>query len=156
MEKSLDWQFDSYMQEIFQMKEVDIREYSPLALAYIGDCIFDLVIKSLVMNEGNKQVQKMHKETSSYVQASAQSKMMRTIQEHLTEEEHGIYKRGRNAKSVSPAKNQSITDYKMCIRDRCRSSGKYIYEVKPDSTHRLAFSFGYLLEHRFLLMRGTK
>ena len=77
------------------MKEVDIREYSPLALAYIGDCIFDLVIKSLVMNEGNKQVQKMHKETSSYVQASAQSKMMRTIQEHLTEEEHGIYKRGR-------------------------------------------------------------
>ena len=57
-----------------------------LALAYIGDCIFDLVIKSLVMNEGNKQVQKMHKETSSYVQASAQSKMMRTIQEHLTEE----------------------------------------------------------------------
>ena len=77
MEKSVDWQFDSYMQEIFQMKEVDIREYSPLALAYIGDCIFDLVIKSLVMNEGNKQVQKMHKETSSYVQASAQSKMMR-------------------------------------------------------------------------------
>ena len=65
MEKSVDWQFDSYMQEIFQMKEVDIREYSPLALAYIGDCIFDLVIKSLVMNEGNKQVQKMHKETSS-------------------------------------------------------------------------------------------
>ena len=54
----------------------------------------------------------MHKETSSYVQASAQSKMMRTIQEHLTEEEHGIYKRGRNAKSVSPAKNQSITDYR--------------------------------------------
>ena len=101
MEKSVDWQFDSYMQEIFQMKEVDIREYSPLALAYIGDCIFDLVIKSLVMNEGNKQVQ-----------ASAQSKMMRTIQEHLTEEEHGIYKRGRNAKSVSPAKNQSITDYR--------------------------------------------
>ena len=90
MEKSVEWEFDTYMQEIFQMKEVDIREYSPLALAYIGDCIFDLVIKSLVMNEGNKQVQKMHKETSSYVQASAQSKMMRTIQEHLTEEEHGI------------------------------------------------------------------
>ena len=37
MEKSVDWQFDSYMQEIFQMKEVDIREYSHLALAYIGD-----------------------------------------------------------------------------------------------------------------------
>lgn len=112
MEKSVDWQFDSYMQEIFQMKEVDIREYSPLALAYIGDCIFDLVIKSLVMNEGNKQVQKMHKETSRIVQASAQSLMMREIQKHLTEEEHLVYKRGRNTKTVSPARNQSLTDYR--------------------------------------------
>lgn len=112
MEKSVAWQFDTYMQEVFQMREVDIKEYSPLALAYIGDSIYDLIIKSLVLNEGNKQVQKMHKETSTYVQASAQSLMMRKMQEHLTEEEHAVYKRGRNAKSVSPAKNQSITDYR--------------------------------------------
>ena len=112
MEKSIEWQFDSYMQELFQMREVDIKEYSPLTLAYIGDSIYDLIIKSLVINEGNKQVQKLHRETSSMVQASAQSKMMRTIQEHLTEEEHAVFKRGRNAKSVSPAKNQSITDYR--------------------------------------------
>ena len=112
MEKSVEWQFDSYMQELFQMKEVDIKEYSPLTLAYIGDSIYDLIIKSLVINEGNKQVQKLHRETSSMVQASAQSKMMRTIQEHLTEEEHAVFKLGRNAKSVSPAKNQSITDYR--------------------------------------------
>ena len=112
MEKSVEWQFDTYMQDVFQMQEVDIKEYSPLALAYIGDSIYDLIIKSLVLNEGNKQVQKMHKETSTYVQASAQSLMMRKIQEHLTEEEHAVYKRGRNAKSVSPAKNQSITDYR--------------------------------------------
>lgn len=112
MEKSIEWLFDSYMQELFQMKEVDINEYSPLTLAYIGDSIYDLIIKSLVVNEGNKPVQKLHKETSSFVQASAQSQMMRKIQEYLTEEEHAIYKRGRNAKSVSPAKNQSITDYR--------------------------------------------
>ena len=65
-----------------------------------------------MINEGNKQVQKLHKETSALVQASAQSFMMRAMQEHLTEEEHAIYKRGRNAKSESPAKNQSITDYR--------------------------------------------
>ena len=99
MEKSVEWEFDTYMQEIFQMKEVDIKEYSPLTLAYIGDCIYDLIIKTLVINEGNRQVQKLHQKTSSYVQASAQSKMMRTMQEHLTEEEHS-------------AKNQSITDYR--------------------------------------------
>lgn len=112
MDKSIEWQFDSYMQEIFQMQEVDVKTYSPLALAYIGDCIFDLIIKSLVLNQGNKQVQKLHKETSQIVQASAQSRMMRVIQEHLTEEEHTVYKRGRNSKTVTPAKNQSVTDYR--------------------------------------------
>ena len=54
----------------------------------------------------------LHRMTSSLVQASAQSRMMRTLQGILTEEEHGVYKRGRNAKSVSPAKNQSVTDYR--------------------------------------------
>lgn len=112
MEESVIWQFDACMQELFQMREVDIEEYSPLTLAYIGDSIYDLIIKTLVVNHGNKQVQKLHSETSALVQASAQSHMMRTIQEHLTEEEHAIYKRGRNAKSVSPAKNQSVTDYR--------------------------------------------
>ena len=112
MEKSVGFEFVSYMNELFQMEEVDIREYSPLTLAYIGDCVYDLVIKSLVINAGNKQVNKLHQETSSLVQASTQSRMMRTMQEHLTEEEHAVYKRGRNSKSVSPAKNQSITDYR--------------------------------------------
>jgi len=112
MEKSIGFEFVSYMNELFQMEEVDIREYSPLTLAYIGDCVYDLVIKSLVINAGNKQVNKLHQETSRLVQASTQSLMMRTMQEHLSEEEHAVYKRGRNAKSVSPAKNQSITDYR--------------------------------------------
>jgi len=112
MEKSVGFEFDSYMHEIFQMEEVDIKQYSPLTLAYIGDCIYDLVIKSLVVNQGNKQVNKLHKETSELVQAKTQSLMMRAMQEHLSEEEHAVYKRGRNAKSISPAKNQSITDYR--------------------------------------------
>ena len=112
MEKSVGFEFDSYMQEVFQMKEVDVHSYSPLTLAYIGDSIYDLIIKSLVINQGNRQVNKLNKETSMYVQASTQSLMMRAMQEELTEEEHAVYKRGRNAKSVSPAKNQSITDYR--------------------------------------------
>ena len=112
MEKSVGFEFDSYMQEVFQMKEVDVHSYSPLTLAYIGDSIYDLIIKRLVINKGNRQVNKLHKETSMYVQASTQSLMMRAMQEELTEEEHAVYKRGRNAKSVSPAKNQSITDYR--------------------------------------------
>lgn len=116
MEKSLEgtcrWEFDSCMKEMFGMRDVDVREYSPLTLAYIGDAVYDLIIKSLMINEGNQPVQKLHQQTSSYVQASAQSKMMRRLQEELTEEEHAIYRRGRNSKSVSPAKNQSVTDYR--------------------------------------------
>lgn len=112
MEKSITFDFTEYMQEVFELPEVDARNYSPLTLAYIGDCIYDLIIKTINVSHGNKQVQKLHKETSALVQASAQSLMMRKMQEELTEEEHAVYKRGRNAKSVSPAKNQSITDYR--------------------------------------------
>ena len=63
MEKGVSFELDTYMQEVFHMQEVDIHTYSPLALAYIGDGIYDLVIRSLVINAGNKQVQKLHKET---------------------------------------------------------------------------------------------
>lgn len=100
-----------YMQELFRMQEVNIKEYSPLALAYIGDAVYELIIRSLVLNEGNRQVQKMHKRTSSMVQASAQARIITALNDRLTEEEHAVYKRGRNAKSMSPAKNQSVSDY---------------------------------------------
>ena len=112
MEESVVWQFDTCMKEMLGMKEVDVREYSPLTLAYIGDSIYDLIIKSIVVNEGNRPVKELLRQTSLFVKASAQSQMMRVLQDKLTEEEHGVYKRGRNAKSVSPAKNQSVTDYR--------------------------------------------
>lgn len=112
MEESITMELDSYLCEAFQTEEHDIRSYSPLSLAFIGDCVYDLVIKSLIIRKGNRPVNVMQKETSRLVQASAQSAMMRVMQEHLTEEEHAVYRRGRNAKSVSPAKNQSITDYR--------------------------------------------
>ena len=112
MEESITMELDSYLCVVFQTEEQDIRSYSPLSLAFIGDCVYDLVIKSLIIRKGNRPVNVMQKETSRLVQASAQSAMMRVMQEHLTEEEHAVYRRGRNAKSVSPAKNQSITDYR--------------------------------------------
>jgi len=103
---------DKYIREILELEEMETNAYSPLVLAYIGDSVYDLVIKSIVINKGNRQVQKLHQDTSELVCASTQSLMMRGIQEHLTEVEHGIYRRGRNSKTVTPAKNQSITDYR--------------------------------------------
>ena len=112
MEESINLDFHDYITEVLSLQEVDADSYSPLVLAFIGDCVYDLVIKSMIISRGNKQVHKLHEETSRFVQASTQSLMMRTMQQQLTEEEHAIYRRGRNAKSVSPAKNQSITDYR--------------------------------------------
>ena len=99
------------IEEIFEMRKVNIKEYSPLTLAYIGDAVYDLIIRTLVVNKGNQQVQKLHKETITMVQASAQARMITALNDQLSEEEHAVYKRGRNAKSASPAKNQSISDY---------------------------------------------
>lgn len=112
MEKSIEYGLEYYIKTIPGMNQIDVKTSSPLVLAYIGDCVFDLIIKLMVTGRGNRQVNKLHEETSRYVQASAQSYMMRAVQEHLNTEEHAVYRRGRNAKSVSPAKNQSITDYR--------------------------------------------
>ena len=112
MEKSVDYGFEHYIDGIPGMMQTDPDTASPLVLAYIGDCVFDLIIKLMVAGKGKRQVHKLHEETSHYVQASSQSYMMRFMQEHLNEQEHSVYRRGRNARSVSPAKNQSITDYR--------------------------------------------
>lgn len=112
MEESIKFGFEHYIKEIPGVGQIDSKTCSPLVLAYVGDCIFDLMIKLMVVSRGNRPVHVLHKETSYYVQASSQSFMMRTMQEMLTEEEHGVYRRGRNSRSVTPAKNQSITDYR--------------------------------------------
>ena len=90
----------------------DIRTYSPLALAYIGDGIYDMVIRTLIVRPGSCQPNKLHKRTSALVKASAQSEMIDKLMESLTEEELAVYKRGRNAKSYTMAKNATMKDYR--------------------------------------------
>lgn len=92
--------------------DFDLRNYSPLSLAYIGDAVYELMVRRLVMEHGSCSVNKMHKITSSYVMASSQSELIRLIKEELTKEELTVYKRGRNAKSGSIAKHQSMSDYR--------------------------------------------
>lgn len=96
----------------FACKEVDIRMYSPLTLAYIGDAIYDLVIRSIVVERGNQSAKGLHKTTIRYVNAKVQAKMIDALEEELTEEERAVYHRGRNAKSYTAAKNASIIEYR--------------------------------------------
>ena len=96
----------------FDCKPQDIRTYSPLTLAYIGDAIYDLIIRTLIVKQGNSRPEKMHKRASALVKASAQAEMIERLLPMLTEEEHAIYKRGRNAKSYTMAKNATMLDYR--------------------------------------------
>ncbi len=96
----------------FGCKEVDIRAYSPLALAYIGDSIFDLMIRTVVVARGNRSTDQLHKTASKYVKAGTQALMAEVLQECLTEEEAAVYRRGRNAKAYTTAKNASVAEYR--------------------------------------------
>lgn len=96
----------------FDCREIDIRTYSPLTLAYIGDAIYDLVIRTIVVERGNTSANNLHKTTVRYVNAVTQAQMSEALQEELSEEERTVYKRGRNAKSYTTAKNASVIDYR--------------------------------------------
>lgn len=100
------------MKQSFEIKEVDIRTYSPLTLAYIGDSIYELMIRTVIVERGNEPANRLHHKTVTYVKAQTQSEMIEALQEDLTEEEMAVYKRGRNAKSYTSAKNASIIDYR--------------------------------------------
>ncbi|MDO4490092.1 MAG: ribonuclease III domain-containing protein [Lachnospiraceae bacterium] len=100
------------LEELFHLPDCDPNQYSPLTLAYIGDAIYELVIRTILVREANTQVNKLHKRASSLVKAETQSLMIESLEQIFTEEEMRIYKRGRNAKSFTSAKNASITDYR--------------------------------------------
>lgn len=100
------------IKETFQCKDADVRALSPLTLAYIGDAIYDLVIRSVVVERANRSANDLHKKTVRYVKAEAQSKMIQELLPKLTEDEEAVYKRGRNAKSYTTAKNASMSDYR--------------------------------------------
>lgn len=100
------------LEQLFDLPDCQPSQYSPLTLAYIGDAIYELVIRTILVREANTQVNKLHKKASSLVKAETQSLMIETLEQHFTEEEMRIYKRGRNAKSFTSAKNASIVDYR--------------------------------------------
>lgn len=103
----------SQLQREFKCGEVDVRTYSPLTLAYIGDAIYDLMIRTVVVERGNKSANQLHRTTVGYVKAGTQARMIEALEQgFLTEEEESVYHRGRNAKSATSAKNASIMEYR--------------------------------------------
>ena len=102
---------NEYLNKEFNIEAKDIRTYSPLTLAYIGDAIFDVVIRSILVNKGNTAVNKLHKRASDIVKAPTQAAFVKVLTDEFTEEEADYYRRGRNSKPHTKAKNATVIDY---------------------------------------------
>lgn len=99
------------IKEQFGFEQQDIRSFSPLTLAYVGDAVMEVVVRTVVIEQGNRPVNELHKISTSFVKAESQARMVLGLQEEFTEEERQIIRRGRNAKPYTTAKNASRADY---------------------------------------------
>lgn len=103
----------SCFKEALRLEPMNAGDYSPLVLAYIGDAVYEVVIRTLILNRGNTQVNKMHKRASELVKAEAQARFYKLLEDRLTPEEQSVYRRGRNAKSATMPKHATMRDYRM-------------------------------------------
>ena len=122
------------LKELFHLEDQDLRSYSPLTLAYIGDGVYELIIRTILVKKGNCPVHRLHKKASSLVKAGAQSAIMEVIEEKLTPEELSVYRRGRNAHSPTMAKHATMADYRRATGFEALMG--YLY-LKEDYTRML-------------------
>ncbi len=95
----------------FETGEQDINTYSPLVLAYVGDAIYELVVRTILVSEKNEQVEKLHKEAINFVKAETQKNLIEALMQYLREDEEAVYKRARNSKQHTTPKNAKLSDY---------------------------------------------
>ena len=94
------------------LSDIDTVNYSPLTFAFIGDAVYEVVIRTMIVDEANRSANDLHKESSNYAKASTQAKLSEILMDDFDEEELAVFKRGRNAKINTKAKNASISEYK--------------------------------------------
>lgn len=122
--------------------KVDLRTYSPLTLAYIGDAVFEIIIRTLIVEKGQRAANTLHKHTTKIVCAQTQAKMIDAVYGSLTEEEQDIYRRGKNTKIHSSAKNASLSDYRKATGFEALCG----YLFLKDDTVRITFIIRQALE----------
>ena len=101
------------MEEIFKINrpEEEINLLSPLTWAYVGDSVFELYIRTHLVNKTNLKPHKLHIEAINYVKAKAQAEFLKKIEEILTDEEKELVRRGRNAQNHHLPKNSNVQEY---------------------------------------------
>ena len=86
--------------------------YSANCLAYMGDAVFEQCVRKMLLDQGNRPVDALHKEARKYVSAIAQATIYHYVEPHLNPEEQAIMRRGRNVHSYSKAKNAGTSEYR--------------------------------------------
>ena len=97
--------------QAFSLPEQDWSQYAPLTLACLGDCVFDMVIRTVLVKRHRMQAGKLHQRSSEIVNARTQAKMAKVLEPYLDEEEAAVFRRGRNASPDHNAKNASRREY---------------------------------------------
>lgn len=117
------------------LSPTEARGFSPLALAFVGDAVYETYIRTKILLKANRSAYKLHREAVTFVRAGAQSTAMQALMPHLTPEETDIYKRGRNAHSASVPKNADVTEYRVATGFEALVG--YLYLTKQED--RLSF-----------------
>lgn len=113
-----------------ELSKEDIVMLSPLQLAYVGDAVYELLVRTYLLKE-KMPVNKLHRTTISYVKAEAQANIVHRLDELLDEREKQMVKKGRNAKSNTVPKNANLIDYKYATG--LETLFGYLYLTKQDS-----------------------
>ena len=92
-------------------KEINPKQLSPLNLAFIGDCVYEMLVRESLVADANRPVNDLHRESVKFVSAKAQTEAYEKIRDCLTEEEEAVFKRGRNAKVGHSPKSASQGEY---------------------------------------------
>ena len=98
---------------------MDIRLYSPQALAFLGDAVYEILVRERIVHRANMPVNKLHLQAVEQVRASYQSKAYAVVEPVLTEEELAALRRGRNISSIKPPKNGTMQDYRRATGLEC-------------------------------------
>lgn len=95
------------------LSKEEVMAYSPAALAFYGDCAWEILVRRKVLEKGNAPSAKLHKQSVEMVRASFQCRAVELISDMLTEEEADILRRGRNATGISVPKSSTPREYHM-------------------------------------------
>ncbi|MBP1744671.1 MAG: Mini-ribonuclease 3 [Firmicutes bacterium] len=128
-----------------KLSKIDIRQLSPLILAFIGDAAYELYIRNHILTVNSEMSpHKMHLEAIKYVKAHAQSEFVKRLMDELSEEEVYYFKKGRNAKSGTVPKNADVQEYRHATGFECLIG--YLYLTEQDE--RLEYIFEKIVDYK--------